>query len=122
MAVAFYLQKDTGRAVSVLDQALSLGMDHGYARTFIDELDPMAGLLDSYLQWKIRTGIDDRYHYAKNLFDLTMNNIILNHGRPTASDVAAESLTRKEYKVLQLLSAGRSNSEIARELDVSIRT
>lgn len=121
LAVVNYVQKDTGRAVSMLDQALLLGMEHGYTRTFIDEREPMAGLLASYLDWKKEMGIDDRYYYAKKLYELSAANIMAWRGK-SEKHAAAVALTPKECKVLQLLSAERSNLEIAKELGISVRT
>lgn len=122
MAVANCLGRDPARAMALLDQALSLGMEHGYARTFIDEMDPMAGLLDGYPQWKDRAGSEEMNNYAKKLYQLTAAGITANRGKLTGGDMAAETLTRKEYKVLQLLSSGRSNDEIAGELSITVRT
>lgn len=122
MAVANRFGKDPARAMAPLDQALSLGMEHGYARTFIDEMEPMAGLLDGYLRWKGRAGSEEMNNYAKNLYEMTAAGITANRGKLAGGDAAAEALTRKEYKVLQLLSAGRSNGEIARELSITVRT
>lgn len=122
MAVANCFGKNPARAMAQLDQALSLGMEHGYARTFIDEMEPMAGLLDGYLQWKGGAGSEEINNYAKNLYEMTVAGITANRGKLTGGDVAAEALTRKEYKVLRLLSAGRSNDQIARELSITVRT
>lgn len=122
MAVANCFGKDPARAMAPLDQALSLGMEHGYARTFIDEMEPMARLLDSYLQWRGRAGSEEMNNYVKNLYRMTAAGVMASRGKLAGGDLAAEALTRKEYKVLQLLSAGRSNDEIARELFITVRT
>lgn len=122
MAVANCIGKDPERALAQLDQALLLGMEHGYARTFIDEMEPMAGLLDRYLQWKERVGSEELNNYAKNLYEMTAADIRAHRGKLTGGNLAAEALTRKEYKVLRLLSAGRSNDQIARELSITVRT
>jgi len=121
LAVVSYRQRDIAKATSALDKALELGIGDGYARTFIDESEPMAELLARYLKYKKKSVIGERYAYAKRLFEMTSESIVCDKGKALASGTM-EGLTRTEYKVLQLLSAGRSNDEIAEELRVSINT
>lgn len=121
MAVVCSLQENADRAVMIFNQALQLGMEHGYVRTFIDELDSAAGMLAIYLEWKKQVGIDEYYYYAQKLYELTAANFMARRGK-FDMHVEAAALTRKERKILQLLSAERSNLEIAGELGISVRT
>jgi LuxR family maltose regulon positive regulatory protein len=107
--------------MTALDQALSLGIAEGYARTFIDEQEPMAELLDSYLQWKGYSG-DGRSGYAADLSGCFQGNALPVSGGFYAQSREADLLTRMERKILRLLLAGRSNDEIARELCITVRT
>lgn len=120
LAVASYKNNERSDALQALDRALELGMEDGYVRTFIDEGQPMLELLSAYLQRGPGQEAGNRYDYAKKLLELAGENII--HRDDNNSRHALNTLTRKEYMVLQLISAARSNEEIARELGISVRT
>ena len=79
---------------------------------------------------KKKEGEDKKYRYVKNLFCLTTNHIKDFRGKNPAGDdtawsvgdMAAKLLSPREYKVLRLLAAERSNNEIAAELCITVRT
>ncbi len=129
IAISYQLKGDSVNAMEALDQALALGMENDYIRTFLDQLEPMAELLAKYRNWKKKSGTDPRVGYAKNLFRLVQENIrTFRANLPAAEEIqprqdpAAPRLSVREYRVLRLLAAQRSNQEIATELCISVRT
>jgi ATP/maltotriose-dependent transcriptional regulator MalT len=85
--------------------------------------------LANYRNWKRKSGTDARFHYAKNLFRLVQENIRdfrakfpAADGVPPLPDLAGKRFFVREYRVLRLLAAERSNQEIATELCISVRT
>lgn len=128
-AESYNLKGDTANAMLALDKALELGLEDGYTRTFVDQLEPMVELLIQYRNWKKKSGIDSKYHYARGLFRLTLENIqvlrknvLLKGCISTGRVIDGGQLSSREYKVLQLLAAERSNKEIAAELCITVRT
>ncbi|MEN6326085.1 MAG: LuxR C-terminal-related transcriptional regulator [Syntrophomonas sp.] len=129
LAINHYSRGDLPNAMLAMEKALELGMEHGYTRTFIDQLEPMAELLAEYLNWKDRSAEDGKYKYAITLSRLVHENMEkLRAGNPGSGNVPlsgnmmAEILSPREYKVMQLLVAERSNKEIAAELGITVRT
>jgi LuxR family maltose regulon positive regulatory protein len=127
-AISHQLKGDSVNAMETLDEALALGIEDGYLRTFIDHLEPMAELLAKYKNWKKRTGTDARSNYAKKLFRLVQGNILAIKTKlpavrevPSLTPLAAH-LSVREFRILRLLAADRSNKEIAAELCISVRT
>jgi LuxR family transcriptional regulator, maltose regulon positive regulatory protein len=115
-------------ALTALDK-VALGMEDGYVRTFTDQLVPMAELLAKYINLHKSAGTDVCYDYAKSLLRLVRENVrIFRAGLPADQDIplrpdlGISQLSVKEYRVLRLLAAGRSNLEIAAELCLSLRT
>jgi LuxR family maltose regulon positive regulatory protein len=72
---------ETTSALIFLEKALSIGLQEGYFRSFIDESAPMAALLEKYLrmQKKRQEPADDNINqlivYAKNLIQDTKNHL-----------------------------------------------
>ncbi|WP_242849001.1 LuxR C-terminal-related transcriptional regulator [Syntrophomonas palmitatica] len=125
LAVSHYSRGDLPNAMLAMEKALELGMEHGYTRTFIDQLEPMAELLTEYCRWKERTAEDEKHRYAITLSRLVREYIEKFRAcNPNllVKDMMAEALSPREYKVLQLLAAERSNKEIAAELGITVRT
>lgn len=120
LSVVYLEIRNTEKAMGTLNEALELGVGEGYVRTFIDEGEPMSKLLGQYIRWKKRSGTDEKYGYAKSLLRLVNGN------RPKYKDENAgrekAHLTAREKEVLQLMTQGRSNEEIAKELCVSVNT
>jgi LuxR family maltose regulon positive regulatory protein len=112
-ALTFEAQSDVDRAVSALEQALCLAEPEGYIRTFVDEGQSMALLLQRSLSQGIVPS------YASQLL------LALGETSGPASPVAqplVEPLSERELEVLRLVAAGLSNREIAEELYLSINT
>ena len=112
-ALAFQALEDDGRALSVLERALSLAGPEGYVRTFVDEGEPMARLLRRALHDDILPE-----HASQLLVALGESS----QAAPPEAQVFPEPLTDREVEVLRLIAGGLSNREIALELVVAVST
>ncbi len=119
-ALAHAAEKRLPQAKERLLQALTLAQPEGYRRLFLDEGEPLAALLRTTLS-EMRDAPQ-----AASMRGLLLAFAQGRAGRDAASSSAAapliEPLSPQEQRVLRLLSAGRSNPEIASELIVSINT
>jgi LuxR family maltose regulon positive regulatory protein len=120
-ALALWERSKREQAVGTLTRALALGEPEGYIRTFVDEGAKVGELLSAILEARQRghpdaTRIPARY-LAKLLAVLAQES-----AAPGAVERLSEPLSERELDVLALISAGRSNVEIARSLFVSMST
>ncbi|HET9913190.1 MAG TPA: LuxR C-terminal-related transcriptional regulator [Anaerolineales bacterium] len=105
------------RAAESLSHALTLGAQSGYVRIFADEGKPLLHLLEQY-----QSQIHAPRAYVENILK------ILRHETAESEPVAPSSsdglipLTRRELDILQLLSSGRSNQEIAEDRVLTLNT
>jgi LuxR family maltose regulon positive regulatory protein len=99
--------------LSALEQALFLAQPEGYARTFVDEGEPIAHLLCRALTQGIAPG------YASRLLaSLDERPSTISPAKPAL----VEPLTERETEVLHLIAAGLSNREVAQELVIAVST
>ncbi len=112
-AIAFQMAGDAGKALSALKQGLSLAEPGNYVRTFVDEGESMAHLLQQALARGIAVG------YVARL--LAAFRSAAREASPTAKALV-EPLTEREMDVLRLIAGGLSNREIADELVVAVST
>jgi LuxR family maltose regulon positive regulatory protein len=119
-ALAQRARGDLARARQLVLAALELAQFEGYQRVFLDEGAALAGLLRAVTP-AIR--VETLRAYADTLLRASDKAWPEQAaaGAPV-SDPPVESLTAQEQRVLELLVAGSSNSEIARALVVSINT
>ncbi len=110
---AFQVQGKVDEALSALKRALSLAEPEGYVRTFLDEGEPMARLLRRAMAQGIAP------NYVSKL--LAAFGQAVQPGSPVAQPLV-EPLSERELEVLQLISTGLSNREIAQELVVALST
>jgi len=109
-AVALCRQGQDGAAAETLVQALALAGPEGYRRTFIEAGPEMTNLLRR-----------SPSPYAQQLLQALS-------GRPAVREAGVakeglpDTLSEREAEVLQLLTAGLSNQEIAERLIVSLNT
>jgi LuxR family maltose regulon positive regulatory protein len=104
-------------AQQMLLEALKLGYTGGYLRSFLDEGEALQLLLRDLmpsLQGQPLRG------YAQTILQ-AFAPVVSKPGLPVVVETY-EPLSAQEQHVLRLLAAGLSNSEIARELVVSINT
>ena len=117
-ALAYAAQANVPRAHKTLAQALTLAQSKGYRRTFLDEGEPLAQLLQAIAPELGKRPIATYATVLMRAFAATRS------GQLSSSVVSPlfEPLSAQEQRVLRLLSAGLSNPEIARELVVSTNT
>jgi LuxR family maltose regulon positive regulatory protein len=117
-ALAHQAEGDLEKAILPLVEALTLGQSKGFRRLFLDEGGRLAALLQAALP-----SIHNRILslFASTLLHLfpAMSTANL---KVTDSTVQIEPLSQQELRVLRLLVAGMSNTEIASELVVSNNT
>ena len=114
-ALAYRAHGNVPDAAASLERALLLAEPEGYARLFVDEGAPMAGLLEAI------AARDPVRAYARRLLTLFGAP---DAAMPSGDRVAglAEPLSEREREVLRLLATEMSGPEIARLLVVSLNT
>ena len=114
-AVLFYMLGDLNNALKTLNQALDLGKEEGFIRTFLDEGEPMVQLL-----YKAAA---DGYHkeYIGRLLKEFASEVPISKRGFDQSELV-EPLSSREIEVLELLAGGKSNQEIAGILHISLST
>jgi LuxR family maltose regulon positive regulatory protein len=121
---------DEAGAVSFLTDALVLAHPEGYVRIFADEGPEMGVLLGRLLahQRSAKAGGDVPAEYVDQVMAAIQPDAERRPGatpaRPGSVIVPGlvEALSERELEVLQLLAAGKANSQIAEELYVTLHT
>lgn len=117
-ALAYQAESNLMMAIPALTESLNLGHTKGFRRLFLDEGSRLAVLLQAALP-----SIHNR---TLSLFAATLIHSLpveAAAGLTTAGLlVQVEPLSQQELRVLRLLAAGLSNTDIARELVVSNNT
>jgi LuxR family maltose regulon positive regulatory protein len=115
LALAFQGVGDTAKAMTTLERALTIAEPKGYIRTFVDEGPSMEALLK-------RMKVEDRRikEYVRTLLDAFEDK----NGLPSPSSLQPliEPLSERELEVLQLMTKGLTNQEIASKLYLSLYT
>lgn len=127
MALCYVKKSDYPNAFAYLGKALDLGYSDDFFRTFIDEGEPMANLLERYLAHNKNSSSGKHLSYAKSLYRQTQEYIlsISASQRQEAADskgLRKERFDETEVKILQLMEAGLSNHEMAEELFFAVNT
>jgi LuxR family transcriptional regulator, maltose regulon positive regulatory protein len=128
-ALALNGRGDTDEALDSLKRALALAEPEGFVRLFVDEGPPMAALLERL----IREPQDDGSYaatldgYAGRLLEHFAAETVLygnsgNGASRSGRGPGIEPLSEREIEVLELVAAGQSNAQIARELYLSVGT
>ncbi len=106
-------RKETDQSLSALKKAFALAWPEGYARTFVDEGEPVLRLLHLARSRQIER------EYVTDLLSAA-------EGAPGAEPppprLLSGPLTTREVEVLKLIAAGDSNQEIAAKLVISVAT
>jgi LuxR family transcriptional regulator, maltose regulon positive regulatory protein len=119
-ALAHFSLHNLPQARQTLKEALALAQAEGYQRLFLDEGEPLATLLRTVL---LDVREEPLLTYVRNLLlafaHQQAKEDTFSHDDPF---LLIEPLSPQEQRVLRLLTAGRSNPEIAQELVVSVNT
>jgi LuxR family maltose regulon positive regulatory protein len=110
-------------ALEVLERALRLGAPEGYARTFVDEGEPMRTLIGELRRRLVaRSEVGEAF---KACLDQLLAAFPAGEARPTDEAETAnasaliENLSDRELELLRLLAEGLSNREIAERLVIT---
>jgi LuxR family maltose regulon positive regulatory protein len=117
--IAHHAHGDRDRAVQLLGEALVLAEPGGFIRTFVDEGPPMAELLYETLSRGITPD------YARRLlaaFPAVEREQTAQSKSQAQESELIEPLSDREIEVLQLISEGLTNQEIASRLFLSLNT
>ncbi|HLZ64571.1 MAG TPA: LuxR C-terminal-related transcriptional regulator [Ktedonosporobacter sp.] len=115
IALAHFANKQRSEARQQISQALAQARNEGFLRIFLDEGEPLAVLLRALLPTLTETS---QRASVQSILQ-TFNNL---DPESKAEQPLLEPLSAQEQRVLTLLVAGRSNSEIAETLIISINT
>jgi LuxR family maltose regulon positive regulatory protein len=130
-ALAHEAQGNIPPALMSLERALALAEPEGYVRIFVDEGQPMAGLLrrieanDRTVRMKVyilRLLSAFEMHKENEPEVRPAKDILADPGFRPAKNMLVEHLSERELEVLRLLRSELSGPEIARQLIVSLNT
>lgn len=108
-------------AFNRLESALEIGQQEGYIQLFLNEWDIAEPLLNLFIK-QIRTKKRNPSQAVVSFYKLLVHSRS-EQALTVDKDLFAQSqLTPREYKVLQCLIAGSSNTAIVTELAISIET
>jgi LuxR family maltose regulon positive regulatory protein len=120
--LALWAKSKKERAVSTLTRALALAEPEGYVRTFVDEGASMNALLSATLEVRQRSHPDAASRVSSRYLAKLMTAFAREAATPDAGQQLPEPLSERELEVLALISAGKSNKEIAHQLFLSMST
>jgi LuxR family maltose regulon positive regulatory protein len=107
-------------AAESLSHALTLGAQCGYLRIFADEGRQLLHLIEQY-----RNKLHAPHAYVEEIHNLIHKELANTQSPITTSPSEGQQLTpltRRELDILQLLTAGKSNQEIAEERVLTLNT
>jgi LuxR family maltose regulon positive regulatory protein len=113
------VSQDGDRALDLLGEGLNLGRPEGFVRCFVDCRVALSPLLRQAISRGIEPG------YARKLLSIIEaedRQRRIRKGAISASAATAGLLSERELEVLQLVSDGLSNQQIAQRLTVSLST
>lgn len=118
-ALAYMGLDDESTALATLEQSLVFAEPEGFIRIFVDEGPPMARLLYEALVHGIAP---DYVQQMLAAFSNTETDSTTPSKTSTANSELIEPLSEREIEVLQLISEGLTNQEIATRLFLSLHT
>jgi LuxR family maltose regulon positive regulatory protein len=117
MALLFHSVQEKAKALSALENALTLAKPQGFLRTFVDEGPTMRGLL----QLALTKGIHS--DYVQRLLSAFDHQAVPTQSSPQTTTVDfREQLSKREIQVLRLLNSRLSVPEIAEEIHLAPTT
>jgi LuxR family maltose regulon positive regulatory protein len=114
-ALIYQAQGDADRALDALEDALALGEQEDYTRTFIDRGEPMAQLMYQAVARGIMPGYTAKLLAA---FGAQQPKIAVS----LPSQPLVEPLSPRELEILRLIARGLSNREISERLFLALST
>jgi LuxR family maltose regulon positive regulatory protein len=114
-SLAFFMLGDVSTSLEHLEKALSIAEQPGFVRIFVDEGEAMERLL------KIAASQHISPAYINNLL-AAFQPVLEIHQEATTQERLVEPLSFREIEVLQLISEGLTNPEIASRLYLSLNT
>ena len=125
-AQALKMLDEHAQAAGIIQQAVRLAEPAGLLRTFVDEGELLRGLLEDCLTDSSITTSEAAYlekvldaYSLKGTVYTTTDHTALHRENRT---VNVEALSKRELEVLQLVSAGKTNTEIAEQLFIAKAT
>ncbi|WP_276356206.1 LuxR C-terminal-related transcriptional regulator [Cohnella caldifontis] len=121
-ATAEYRRGHRSAALRFLHEALTIGEANGYVRSFLDEGKGMEDLLRSYLAQRKREAGAPLWEGVSEAYVQRLIGVFPQSGADAAAPPDAslvEPLSESETAMLEMVRAGSSNGEIARELALS---
>jgi LuxR family maltose regulon positive regulatory protein len=116
-ALTYQAQGQTGRALAVLTEALSLARPEGYIRRFVDEGEPMAALLSRVREQQRRQGPTPYLDTVLAAFPQEARE-----AKPHPQQELLDPLSERELEVLHELAQGAPNQQIADLLVITVDT
>jgi LuxR family maltose regulon positive regulatory protein len=130
-ALASAARGDEAQPMSALARALYLAEPEGYVRTFVDEGEPMAALLSTFLQARRTEHLPRSQDASTEYVEALLAAFWEPSGNRAPSNRAdtlqtaqplPDPLSERELEVLRLVAAGKSNREISGQLFVTVDT
>lgn len=121
-ALAYQAAGQDAQALDALAEALSLAEPGGQLRIFLDEGEPLAGLLRQAASRGIAPTYVARLLAAFGEAESAGMEAEPVHVHPLITQPLVEPLSERELEVLRLLATGMSNPEIADELVIAVST
>jgi LuxR family transcriptional regulator, maltose regulon positive regulatory protein len=115
-AIVYDIKGDISAAGVALERALEMAEPEGYLRILADEGPHMARLLSDHFSGKTKS------HYLQRLLAVFASEVPDISKTKTAETHLVDPLSKREIEVLQLISEGLSNQEIATRLYLSLNT
>lgn len=128
LAILAYKKGEMTSAMNYMDKSLLIGLEKGYIRSYIDEKEPMAGLLKQYSRHyrkqKDREGNEALAGYVKLLSEQIQENLqtISAADKDKIAAGISDLLTSQEKRVLEMLLQAYTNKEICDKMDIGLRT
>ncbi|HZO70955.1 MAG TPA: LuxR C-terminal-related transcriptional regulator [Ktedonobacteraceae bacterium] len=125
-AVLYQAQGKREQALDMLACALSYAEAEGYQRTLLDEGTPILTLLTELRQVRHNTKGSAQHDASTGYLDHLISSLSreLEERNNTYRDdqLPLEQLSKREREILQLMSEGKSNREIAQQLVIAVST